>query len=222
MTFFNISSPKDLSTTTDHLSIEIAVYFGSPGQRCMGHHVEDHSTNHRGWAHGYRLHRNLIWWIKLVLSFTCTPFVAVPRGHHRHIADLGNLSYRHEWEGTSYISTKWLWVLYTSVKAQLLSVLRAPEKFWWNFKLVSVSLAGRILENIFGAICLQETWLAASADLSLLQMPGYKLIHQGHICSKHGELLIYLNDDIPYDLRTLYKHSDIWGCLFIDVSRPSL
>ena len=72
MTLFNISSQGDLSTTTDHLSIEIAVYFVSPGQRCMCHHVEDHSTNHRGWAHGYRLRRNLTWWIKLVLSFAYT------------------------------------------------------------------------------------------------------------------------------------------------------
>ena len=38
----------------------------------MGHHVEDHSTNQWGGAHGYRLSRNLIWWIKLVLSFVCT------------------------------------------------------------------------------------------------------------------------------------------------------
>ena len=51
----------------------------------------------------------------------------------------------------------------------------------------------------FGAICLQQTWLTANADLLLLQMPGYKLIHQGHICSKHGGLLIYLNDDFTYD-----------------------
>ena len=53
-------------------------------------------------------------------------------------------------------------------------------------------------------------------------MPGYKLIHQGHICSKHGGLLIYLNDDFTYDQRTLYKHSDIWEGVFIDVSGPSL
>ena len=74
----------------------------------------------------------------------------------------------------------------------------------------------------FGAICLQETWLTANADLSLLQMPRYKLIHQGHICSKHGGLLIYLNDDFTYDQRTLYKHSDIWEGVFVDVSGPSL
>ena len=74
----------------------------------------------------------------------------------------------------------------------------------------------------FGAICLQETWLTANADLSLLQMPGYKLIHQGHICSKQGWFLIYLNDDFTYDQRTLYKHSDTWEGLFIDVSGLSL
>ena len=75
---------------------------------------------------------------------------------------------------------------------------------------------------VFGAICLQETWLRANAGLSSLQMPGYKLIHQGRICSKHGGLLVYLKDDFTYGQRTLYKHSDIWEGLFIDVSGPSL
>ena len=48
-------------------------------------------------------------------------------------------------------------------------------------KLLSMSL-------YFGAICLQETWLAADADSSLLQLPGYKIIHQGSKCIKHGGL----------------------------------
>ena len=74
----------------------------------------------------------------------------------------------------------------------------------------------------FGVFCLQETWLRANADLSLLQMPGYALIHPGHICSKHWGLLIYLKDDLKHDPRTLYKHSDIWEGIFIDVSGPSL
>ena len=53
-------------------------------------------------------------------------------------------------------------------------------------------------------------------------MPGYKFIHQGYICSKHGGLLIYSNDDFTYDKRTLYKHSGVWEGVFIDVSGPSL
>ena len=48
----------------------------------------------------------------------------------------------------------------------------------------------------FGAICLQETWLESNADLSLFQIPGYKLIHQGSRCTKHGGLIIYLNDHV--------------------------
>ena len=76
----------------------------------MGRHVEDHSTNHRGWARGYRLRGNLTWWIKLVLSFACTICGCSARPPH-----LGNLSYIHSrgqaenQTGTSYISTKWLW-----------------------------------------------------------------------------------------------------------------
>ena len=31
----------------------------------------------------------------------------------------------------------------------------------------------------FGAICLQETWTSNDSDLSLLQLLGYQLIHQG-------------------------------------------
>ena len=31
----------------------------------------------------------------------------------------------------------------------------------------------------FGAICLQETWFSSDSDLSLLQLPGYQLNHQG-------------------------------------------
>ena len=64
---------------------------------------------------------------------------------------------------------------------------------------------------VFGAICLQETWLRANAGLSSLQMPGYKLIHQGRICSKHGGLLVYLKDDFTYGQRTLLVQEPKWG-----------
>ena len=46
----------------------------------------------------------------------------------------------------------------------------------------------------FGAICLQETSLASDADLSLLQLPGYNIIHQVSKCTKHGGLIIYLSE----------------------------
>ena len=116
MTFFNISSQGDLSTTTDHLSIEIEVYFRSLNQRCMGHHVEDHSTNHRGSAHGYQLRRSLLslfWWTKLVLSIAYTIPGRSSRPPQAH-AILVYLIYTwirghaENQTGTTYISTKWL------------------------------------------------------------------------------------------------------------------
>ena len=99
MTFFNISSQGDLLTTTDHLANEIAVYFVSPGQRCMGHHVEDHSTNHRGWAHGYWLRRNLTWWFNLYHR-SHAPSAAVPTGTSQSWVTCGII---YEWEGRQKI-----------------------------------------------------------------------------------------------------------------------
>ena len=70
----------------------------------------------------------------------------------------------------------------------------------------------------FGAVCLQETWLSSDADVSLLHIPGYKLIHQGSKCTRHGGLIIYLHEEYTYQLRNMYTQSDIWEGLFIDVS----
>ena len=74
----------------------------------------------------------------------------------------------------------------------------------------------------FGAICLQETWLSSDADVSLLHIPGYKLIHQGSKCTRHGGLIIYLHQEYTYKLRNMYTQSDIWEGLFIDVSGQNL
>ena len=74
----------------------------------------------------------------------------------------------------------------------------------------------------FGAICLQETWLSSDADVSLLHIPGYKLIHQGSRCTRHGGLVIYLHEQYAYKLRNMYTRSDIWEGLFIDVSGHNL
>ena len=74
----------------------------------------------------------------------------------------------------------------------------------------------------FGAICLLETWTTTDSDLSLLQLPGYHLIHQGSKCTKHGGLMIYLNDNYSYKIRNLFTKSNIWEGLFIDISGGNL
>ena len=74
----------------------------------------------------------------------------------------------------------------------------------------------------FGAICLQEIWLTSDADLSLLKLPGYNIIHQGTKCTKHGGLIIYLSEMYSFKLRNLCNDSDIWEGLFTDVMGHNL
>ena len=80
----------------------------------------------------------------------------------------------------------------------------------------------RIINNLsasgvyFGAICLQETWLSSNADISMFHIPGYKLIHQGFRCAKHGGLIVYVNEKYSHKLRNLYDKSKLWEGLFID------
>ena len=74
----------------------------------------------------------------------------------------------------------------------------------------------------FGAICLQETWTSTDSDLTLLQLPGYQLIHQGSKCTKHGGLMIYLNESYSYKIRNLFTNSNIWEGLFIDINGGNL
>ena len=74
----------------------------------------------------------------------------------------------------------------------------------------------------FGAICLQETWTSSDSDLSLLQLPGYQLIHQVSKCTTHDGLIIYLNENYNYRIRNLYTNSNIWERLFIDINGGNL
>ena len=74
----------------------------------------------------------------------------------------------------------------------------------------------------FGAICLKETWTSTDSDLSLLQLPGYQLIHQGSKCTKHGGMMIYLNDSYSYKIPNLFTNFNIWEGLFIDISGGNL
>ena len=74
----------------------------------------------------------------------------------------------------------------------------------------------------FGAFCLQETWLTSGADVTLFEIPGYKLIHQGSRCTRYGGPIIYLHEKYCYQVRNLHSSSDISESLFIDVTGQNL
>ena len=74
----------------------------------------------------------------------------------------------------------------------------------------------------FVVICLQETWLTSDADVTLFEIPGYKLIHQGTRCTRHGGLIIYLHEKYCCQVRNLCRSSDIWEGMFIDITGHNL
>ena len=100
-----------------------------------------------------------------------------------------------------------------------LNVQSIHAKFSNIFPIISSLSASGLY---FGAICLQETWLADDADLSLLQLPGYKIIHQGKKCTRSGGLIIYLNEKFSFKNRKLYDKSTIWEGQFIEVNGHNL
>ena len=67
------------------------------------------------------------------------------------------------------------------------------------------------------AICLQETWLAAGSDLSMLQISGYQLISVGKSSSAHGGVAIHLHESFSYKLSDCSIDSDIFDIQFIEV-----
>ena len=46
----------------------------------------------------------------------------------------------------------------------------------------------------FGILCLQESWTDINEDISLFELPGYTLHHQGKQCCKHGGLFVYVHN----------------------------
>ena len=86
-------------------------------------------------------------------------------------------------------------------------------------------LLNELHDNInfqFSAICIQETWLTEEHDLSLLQIPGYNLIHQGKLCSAHGGLIIYLKEMFSFSVRAPPADATVYEGLFIDINHDSL
>ena len=66
-------------------------------------------------------------------------------------------------------------------------------------------------------ICLQESWLHETADVSHLQLEGYTLISRGKSCSAHGGVVIYLSKKFTFHILPFQSNSNSWDGLFIEV-----
>ena len=89
-----------------------------------------------------------------------------------------------------------------------------------NLKLVLNQYADSDCE--LQAICLQETWLADDSDTSLLQLDGYHLISKGKTCSSHGGLLIYLKNNLKFEIIDIINDCNIWEEQFIRLCKNNL
>ena len=71
-------------------------------------------------------------------------------------------------------------------------------------------------------ICVQKTWLAEGADLTLYQLDGYDLITKGFMSSTHRGLAIYVNSMFNYTSLSLFNGSNIWEGQFLEISKHDL
>ena len=124
-------------------------------------------------------------------------------------------SHYYEWEGLRdvMVSSKDSFFLLS------LNIQSIRAKFE---KLMALSKYLSEKDCTLSAICLQETWLKDSDDVSLLHIPGYDLIHQGARCSDHGGLIVYLSDQFTYRLKNVYNSSSRWEGLFLDIAHENL
>ena len=56
----------------------------------------------------------------------------------------------------------------------------------------------------------------------MFNIPGYQLISQGHSCSTHSGLIIFLADSYSYLIKSIHRGSQLWDALFIEVTGESL
>ena len=76
--------------------------------------------------------------------------------------------------------------------------------------------------NEFSVICIQESWISETDDISLLQLKGYNCISQGKYCSSRGGLLIYIKECFAYTVVSGYKKFDDWESQIIEITGSNL
>ena len=59
-------------------------------------------------------------------------------------------------------------------------------------------------------------------DVSIFNIPGYKLINRARSCSAHGGLVIHLKEEYTFTERHLSVNSNLWEGLFIDIQHEGL
>ena len=78
------------------------------------------------------------------------------------------------------------------------------------------------LQNVkFRVICIQETWLDDTADLSLFQIDGFNCFTQWKHCSSHGGLITYVDSRLNATKICSMNTSSVWEGLFVSIRDSS-
>ena len=98
------------------------------------------------------------------------------------------------------------------------AIIRSSAGFLliWSLGTIFSDISFKIQQ--FHPACLQEAWLTSDADVTLFDIPGYKLIHQDSRCTTYGGRIIYLHEKYCYEVKHLCSSSNIWEVLFIYVA----
>ena len=73
-----------------------------------------------------------------------------------------------------------------------------------------------------GAICIQETWMSKTSDLTLLNLDNFILISQGYSTTTHGGLAIYVNSKYNTEHFFSISESNVCEALFVRLSADDL
>ena len=69
----------------------------------------------------------------------------------------------------------------------------------------------------FSVICLQESWLNESHDLSHFNLDGYTLVSQGKTSSARGGLIIYIYNDFTFKIQDQRNQLDNWKAYIVEI-----
>lgn len=83
-------------------------------------------------------------------------------------------------------------------------------------KFISILQHLHLEQQSFDIICLQETWLADNSPIDNFTIPNYTLLHQGFnpLCSRHGGLIFYIKDGIPFKILKHCNNQVSWEAFF--------
>ena len=69
----------------------------------------------------------------------------------------------------------------------------------------------------FSAINIQETWISKKEDITHFLLPEYNAVALDATCSSHSGLVTYIHKKFQFVNLDLYKKSQMWEGLFLDV-----